>query len=300
MSDILKADLNTLKVLDVLLDECNVSAAAQRLHVTQPSVSYTLQKLRQLFDDPLFVRNRHGLSPTARAKVLQPAVKQLLSDAQALIAPPLFVPRDAEFTVSICANDYLQTAVLVPLIRRIRELAPRARVALFDLDSRSAAERLRAGELDLVLSFPKALASDFSSHRLFTDPYIAAVCQHHPLAGERVCAEEFQRYDHVIVSPTGFAFEGALFQGLHNSPLIDNVAVTLPHFSVLPSLLAGSKLVAMIPARLLSVMPGDFCPVEVDAPMPSISVAAAWHPRLDQDPRHRWLRSLLVEGPFSA
>ncbi|WP_288362835.1 LysR family transcriptional regulator [uncultured Spongiibacter sp.] len=293
MSDILKADLNALKVLDVLLDECSVSQAAKRLHVTQPSVSYTLQKLRDLFDDPLFVRNPRGLTPTSRAESLRPAIKQLLSDAQQLIAPPVFVPEEAEFTLSISANDYLQTALIVPLLQRIRALAPKVKVALFDLDSKAAAKRVRGGELDLMLSFPQALPADFSSEELFTDPYIAAARQGHPLADQQASAESFLRYDHVIVSPTGFAFEGGLFRDLHHSPLLDRVAVTLPNFAVLPSLLAGSDLIAMIPRRLLSVMSGPLSEVKIAATMPSITVAAAWHPRLDHDLAHRWVRNLL-------
>ncbi len=295
MSDILRVDLNLLKVLDVLLDECSVSRAAKRLHVTQPSVSYTLQKLREQFDDPLFVRSQRGLIPTSRAAALRPAIKQLLSDAQQLLQPPEFQAEEAEFTVAISANDYLQTALLVPLIRAIRRRARKVKVAVFDLDSQAAAERIRSGELDLMLSFPQALPADFACEHLFTDDYIGVVHREHPLAAKAVSANAFLHYDHVIVSPTGFAFEGPLFSDLHQSPLMDKVLITTPSFGVLPQLLEGSDMIAMIPRRLLSVRQSQLEEIHIAAAMPSITVAAAWHPRLEHDQAHRWVRSLLAD-----
>ena len=120
MTDISKVDLNLLKALDVLLDECSVSRAAKRLHLTQPSVSGTLQRLRELFNDPLFIRTQRGLIPTARAQALSPALKKLLSDARKVLNPPEFDPSKAELIFSVSANDAVQIALLVPFITAVR------------------------------------------------------------------------------------------------------------------------------------------------------------------------------------
>ncbi|WP_414729116.1 LysR family transcriptional regulator [Zhongshania aliphaticivorans] len=293
MADILRADLNLLKVLDVLLDERSVSLAAKRLHVTQPSVSYTLQKLRELFDDPLFIRAQRGLIPTARAEALRPSIKRLLNDAQTLIKPPEFRPAQAEFTFSVSANDYLQIALLAPLIMAVRELSPGVKIAIYDLSAEAATERIRRGDLDMVLTFPEELAADFCSRRLFRDNYVGVVSRDHPLKSKSVSLAQFLRYDQVIVSPTGFAFEGPLYRGLLDSPLMEKIAVTSPSFGILPRLLAGGELVAMIPRRLLAMMTSELREINIAAEMPALDVIAAWHPRVDHDPAHQWLRGIL-------
>ncbi|WP_320837044.1 LysR family transcriptional regulator [Zhongshania sp.] len=294
MTDILRADLNLLKVLDVLLDECSVSLAAKRLHVTQPSVSYTLQKLRELFDDPLFIRAQRGLIPTARAEALRPSIKRLLNDAQTLIKPPEFRPDQAEFTFSVSANDYLQIALLAPFVKAVRALSPKLKIAIYDLSAEEATERMRRGELDLVLTFPQELAADFCSRQLFRDDYVGVVGRDHPLKSKSVSAKEFMRYEQVIVSPTGFAFEGPLYRGLLDSPVMQKIAVTSPSFAILPRLLAGGDLVAMIPRRLLAMIASDLREIHIAAEMPALDVIAAWHPRLDHDPAQQWVRDVLA------
>ena len=118
----------------MLLEERNVSRAAERLALTQPTVSGMLARLRDLFDDELFVRTQHGMVPTPRAESLAPALEQLLADAGNLVAPEVFDPQHAQLDFRISVNDYMQSTVVVPFVRRLRQEAPMVRLAVRNLE----------------------------------------------------------------------------------------------------------------------------------------------------------------------
>ena len=129
-SDIRNLDLNLLKALDALLDERSVTRAAARLALTQPAVSGMLTRLRDAFNDPLFIRAPHGMVPTLRAQALAAPVKQLLTDAETLLQPVVFDPLEADFTWTIAATDYALKAVIVPFIAALKPMAPGIRVRI--------------------------------------------------------------------------------------------------------------------------------------------------------------------------
>jgi DNA-binding transcriptional LysR family regulator len=124
MTDIKTLDLNLLKALDALLDERSVTRAASRLGLTQPAVSGMLTRLRESFEDPLFVRTQRGIIPTLRALEMSEPVKRLLSDAEALLQPPAFDPATARMTLSVAATDYALRAIVVPFLCALRPRAP--------------------------------------------------------------------------------------------------------------------------------------------------------------------------------
>ena len=117
MADIRNIDLNLLVALDALLDERSVTRAAERLSLTQPTVSGMLARLRDVFGDPLFVRTQRGLLPTPRTEALAPLLKQILVDTAALVAVETFDPKTADMTVSISVNDYMQVSLVIPFIK---------------------------------------------------------------------------------------------------------------------------------------------------------------------------------------
>lgn len=123
-------DLNLLKTLDALLDERSVTRAAQRLALTQPAVSGMLTRLRECFDDPLFVRNRHAITPTLRALELAVPVEQILAEVSQLLQPQIFDAASAQMSLRIAATDYALSAVVVPFITELRQQAPGIRVSV--------------------------------------------------------------------------------------------------------------------------------------------------------------------------
>lgn len=288
-------DLNLLRALDALLAECNVTRAAERLALSQPAVSAMLRRLRAMLDDPLFVRGQHGLQPTPRALGLAAPLKQLLADAEALVAPRRFDPRTATLVFTIVALDYMQAAVIVPLIAALRRTAPGVRISVRPLPVADLSRQLARGEADIAITIPEFAAPDLISRRLYRERYVAVVRAGHPLRGTPSAAA-FSRYDQIVVSPTGGGFRGPVDDGLAVAGLARHVAVSLPNFLVIPAVLQASDLVAVVPERLVLGHGKALRTFPVPVAVPGIDVIATWHARTHTDPAHVWLRRMIAES----
>lgn len=295
MDNIRKIDLNLLGVLDALLDERNVTRAAARLGYTQPTVSGMLARLRDLFDDPLFVRTQRGLLATPRAQALAVPLKQLLDESQRLVAPDVFDPAHAEATLTVSSNDYMQRALLAPLVKALRSEARQIRLAIAPPVIAGLSEALARGQIDLALTIPEFAMSDLPSRLLYRERYVVAVRRQHPLArGAAMTVERFCNYDHVLVSPTGGSFEGPTDLALARLRLRRKVRYSVSSFLLIPEILQTDDLVALVPSRLLR-QDKRLVVLEPPVEVPGFDVIAVWHPRVDKDKAHRWLRSRLVQ-----
>jgi DNA-binding transcriptional LysR family regulator len=296
MRDLRRIDLNLLVALDALLEEQNVTRAAERLALTQPTVSAMLARLRELFDDPLFVRAQRGLLPTPRAQALAPLLKEWLAEAHGLVAGEAFNPAKATFTASISANDYIQSALLVPLVKRLRREAPSVRLAVRGAELCHGTVPFANGDIDLCIATTSEIPSpDLPARLLYTEYYTCVVRKGHPLAGTRVTLDQFCRFPHVAVSPTESQFSGPVDQVLAQLGRKRQVVLSVPGFLILPEILATDDLIAVVPER---VMRGRMSGLRTFAPpvaIPEFSVVALWHQRLHKDPAHRWLRGLVAE-----
>ena len=154
MTDIRKLDLNLLRAFSVLLAERNVSRTAKILHVTQPTVSGMLVRLREIFGDPLFVRTSHGLLPTPRAEELHPALIDLIRDAEALVRSETFDPATSNAKTMFSVNDYMQSVLMVPLLADLRSTAPNMRIGIRNLEVAGLSSMLMQGEIDMAISIP--------------------------------------------------------------------------------------------------------------------------------------------------
>jgi len=150
MRDIRSLDLNLLKTLDALLEERNVTRAAARLGLTQPAVSAMLARLREAFEDPLFVRAQRGIVPTLRATAMAGAVKQVLGDIEGLLRPGAFDPATATFTLTLAATDYALQVIAVPYLSALRRQAPGIRVAVRPMDERPALALFEQGASQVI------------------------------------------------------------------------------------------------------------------------------------------------------
>lgn len=295
MRDIRTLDLNLLKTLDALLEERSVTRAADRLGFTQPAVSGMLTRLRDSFDDPLFVRTQRGIVPTLRAQELAGPVKQILGDVEALLQPKVFDPATAEFTLSIAASDYALQAVVVPFMAKLRRRASRIRVAVRPVEDDRVQLQFERGDLDLALMTPEAALPDLRSRRLFDETYICAMRADHPDSGaETLSLDRFCALDHALVSYAGERFWGVTDDTLAKIGRERHVAMTVTSFLVLTEILRRTDLIAVVPRRLVADAPGLAMrapPVEV----PGFTKLAVWHERTHRDPGHRWARALLFE-----
>jgi DNA-binding transcriptional LysR family regulator len=295
MLNIRKIDLNLLVVLDALLDERNVTRAAARLGYTQPTISGMLTRLRDLFGDPLFVRTQRGLLATPRAQALAVPLKQLLADSQFLFARDAFDPANIEMVFNISSNDYMQRALLVPLVKLLRREAPHVKLAIAPAVIEGLGEALARGQIDLAVTIPEFAMSDLPSRLLYREHYVVAVRRQHPLARpSAMTPERFCSYDHVLVSPTGGSFEGPADRALARLRLRRKVRYSVPSFLLLPDILQTDDLVALVPARLLREGDERLAVLKAPVEVPGFDVIAVWHPRVDKDTAHRWLRDRLA------
>jgi DNA-binding transcriptional LysR family regulator len=288
-------DLNLLKALDALLDERNVTRAAERLSLTQPAVSGMLTRLRESFGDPLFVRTQRGIVPTLRALELAGPVKQILGDVESLLRPQAFDPATANMNVTIASTDYALQAVVVPFLSALRQRSRGIRIAVAPVQHPQLNVQFERGEVDLALLTPESTPADLHGRRLFDERYVCLMRADHPAAaGDRLSLDRFCALDHALVSHSGRSFSGVTDEALARIGRARRVALSVNSFLVLPEILRASDLIAVVPRRLAMRAEGL---TMLDPPLeiPGFTKTVAWHHRTHHDPGHRWVRALLFE-----
>lgn len=294
MTDIRKLDLNLLKAFDALLDERSVTLAAARLSLTQPAVSGMLTRLRDNFDDPLFVRTARGVVPTQRALELAPTLKRVLGDIQLMLQPTEFDPATATLRWSVAATDYGLQAVLLPFLRELRRQAPGIQVVAHPVDDNAVYHQLERGELDLALMTPESTPDNLHLRPLYQEEYVCVVREGHPVTAEgELSLDSFCALDHGLVSYSGGGLQGVTDQALAALGRERRVALSVPSFLILMQVLRSSDLVAMMPRRLISREQG-LATLRIPLTVPGFTKSMAWHERTHKDPAQCWLRALML------
>ncbi|MEH6590909.1 MAG: LysR family transcriptional regulator [Halioglobus sp.] len=192
-----KIDLNLLISLQVLLDEQHVSRAAERLHITQPAMSKTLSRLRQVFDDPLFFRASHGMQPTPRALELAESLGTILSDINQLVAPQQFDPYAYTGEITLALSEYIGVVLLPPLLRRLHEAAPRLTIRTITRVENQL-EQLRVGNLDFTIHIAQThYSEDFRVQRVTSNPTVIFARESHPLCHGAISWERLANYPYL-------------------------------------------------------------------------------------------------------
>ncbi|MFY2941497.1 LysR family transcriptional regulator [Achromobacter xylosoxidans] len=285
-----RPDLNLLLTLDVLLTECNVARAARRLHLSPSAMSRALARLRDTTGDPLLVRAGRGLVPTPRAQELREQVSRLVQEAQGVLRPAeLLAPSRLSRHFTLRTSDGFVEYFGPALIALAQREAPGVRLRFVQKPDKDSAP-LRDGSVDLETGVIGAASSpEIRTRALFRDRFIGVVRAGHPLARGKVTAERYAAGQHVLVSRRGLD-KGPIDEGLRALGLAREIAVIVAGFSDALSLARGSDLIASVPERhtgnLRAGMHSFALPVEV----PALTVSMLWHPRMDADPAHRWLR----------
>ncbi|SDV46810.1 DNA-binding transcriptional regulator, LysR family [Chitinasiproducens palmae] len=288
-----RLDLNLLLTLDALLAEQHVTRAAERLHLSQPTVSTQLAKLRVVFDDPLLLAGPRGMRPTARAEALrEPLHAALAALDQAIGGSVPFDPARAEHVWRIAATDYGAASVVLPALPRLRDAAPGARLALRPLRPAEIARQTEQGEIDIALHIAEEAPTGLRFRALFAERYVLAGRRGHPGLRRRPSRAQFCRLEQAIVSADG-GFRGVTDAALAALGLARRVVLSVPHFRLLEDALAHSDLVAMLPSRLVRDHPA-LCVTEAPVDVPGFEMVMLWHERLHRDPAQQWLRERIV------
>ncbi|PDO82846.1 LysR family transcriptional regulator [Kosakonia sacchari] len=300
MINLNRLDLNLLLTLDVLLREHNVTRAAQRLNLSQPSVSVQLARLREIFDDPLLLPGPRGMQPTVRADELREPLRQALEALERAVSPVnAFDPARASVTWRIAATDYTESAVLLPLLGTLRRDAPASRLAVFELNPGQIKRQAEQGDIDLFFHLREGAPASLHQRLLFTERYVLAGRLGHPALKRRPSLKQFCQLEHVIVSPEGGGFQAATDDALAARGLTRNVVLSVPHFLFMLDALARTDLVAVLPERLVATT-GALQVVDPPVDLPGFDMLMLWHERLHRDPGHKWLRQQVLAALANA
>ncbi|WP_322014346.1 LysR family transcriptional regulator [Paraburkholderia sp. J12] len=290
-------DLNLLRVLDALLEAGSVVGAAQRVHLSAPAVSRALGRLRDMVGDPLMVRAGRGLVPTPRAEALRPQVRALLEQAQHMLAPGALDPGGLKRTFVIRAMDSFATTAGPILAQRLRESAPNVTLR-FVSQGTEAVEPLRSAEIDLDIGVIDDTGPEVKRQALYREHLVGVARRGHPLVGtgrKRVVnAAKFAACAQVAiarVSPRGPLDAALAARGLSRS-----ISLVVQHENAALLAVAASDLVTVVGASLARHGANLGLPIavfELPVSVPDVQISLAWHPRLDADRAHRWLRDLI-------
>lgn len=284
-----------LVTLEVLLTERSVTRAAARLNLSQPSVSIQLAKLREIYHNPLLLPGSRAMLPTARALGLLTPLRQTLADLGRLVAPEQpFDPLLAEMTWQLAAADAAEYAILLPMLPKLRLAAPQSRLAIREASPKNMSRDLADGVIDLGFLAREEAPTELRHRQLFRENYLLVGRHDHPLLQTPPSLEQFCQLEFVMVSQDGGGFRTQIDTLLEAQGLTRRVVMSLPHFLFIPTLLARSDMVAMLPSRMLGELLGSLrtCPVPLE--LPGYDMVMVWHERSHLDPAHSWLREQVV------
>jgi DNA-binding transcriptional LysR family regulator len=289
-SDFLALDGRSLRVFLAVLDTGSVTAAADRLGVTQSAVSHTLERLRSVLRDPLFVKSGRGIAPTDHAEALAARARQLLDDLREFASGAHFDPATAEFNVTIAANDFQRDLLLPTFFHRVSLAAPGIRLRVIPSGVPSV-DMLREARCDLLLTPRPPQGADIFQKRLLGDRW---ACFYDGSQRTAPDAEAYFRSRHIgVVYERGerLAFDTEL----EARGLARDFAVTVPNFSGVPMFLKGSTHLATLPSLTRLEIMREFDQIPLPFEFPGLSMYLVWHRRAQLDPAQGWLRALISE-----
>ena len=290
-------DLNLLRVFDAIATEGSVTVAGERVGLSQPAMSNALARLRTFFGDPLFVRTPRGMRPTPFAQQLAQPVREALRLIQgALQQHAGFEPGSSGNTFRFWMSDIGEMVFLPGLLERVKHEAPGVKIEVVRIPIKDVHMALEAGELDLAVGFLPGLTTGTRQQPLFREHYVCMLRADHPVIGATISAKQFREAAHVLVSYTGTGHQ-MIEETFVAEGLSERIAVRVPHFLVVPMILARTDLVVIVPSRVAAVFAGlgNFKVLKLPVDMPDFEVRLHWHERFHQDPANRWLREVMTE-----
>lgn len=290
-----RPDLNLLVTLDVLLAEGSVARAARRLQLSPSAMSRALARLREATGDPLLVRAGRGLVPTPRAAELRGNVGRVLREAEALLRPAeiLDLARLERIFTLRNREGFVDTFGPALLARVVRD-APRVRLRFVSKPDKESTP-LRDGSVDLETGvIGDTTGPEVMTQALFRDRFVGVVRKGHPLLEGKVTAARYAAGTHVVVSRRQ-RDRGPADEALARLGLTRAIAVTVASFSEALTLARGSDLIAQVSERSTARLREGMATFDLPFDLPDYTISMLWHPRMDADPAHRWLRTCLRE-----
>jgi DNA-binding transcriptional LysR family regulator len=290
-------DLNLLPIAVALYDELSVSRAAQRLGMSQPGVSRALRRLRETFDDPLFVRRTTGMVPTPRAHAIvraaRPHIQHLEED---LVKGEDFDPAVTRRPITLAISDVAELAFFPSVIDHFRTHAPKCSVRTVSLTGAELADGLESGAVDVAAGyFPSLALRSFRQRRVSRHGFACLLRAGHPLWKSRLTVSAYLAAEHIVIRPEGRSQE-VLERFIERRRMRRKAPVYTSHVLSVPFIVMQSDLMATLPyavvtrfASLTSQVTAALPPFDI-----SYDLKLHWHRRFDNEPRSIWLREQLV------
>lgn len=291
-------DLNLLPLAIALYDELSVSRAARRLGMSQPAVSKALRRLREAFDDPLFVRSPGGIVPTTRAhaiiRVARPHLEHLHED---LLRSERFDPAVSTRTITLATSDIAEMAFFPSVLAHLRTHAPTCPVRSLSVGDEQLAEGLEKGEIDVAAGyFPSLARKNFHQRRISRHGFACLMRSGHPLWKSRLTVASYLAAEHIVVRREGGS-QTLLERYIERRKMRRKIAVYTSHVLSVPFIVMESDLVATLPyavvTRFASLLRAQVVPALPPFDIP-YDLKLHWHRRFDNDPRSLWLREQLA------
>ncbi len=298
-TNISNIDLNLLHALEALLEEGSVTRAAQAVNLSQPAMSRALDRLRHVLKDPLMVRAGRGMVLTPRAESLKQPVRNAMNGVRGVLTQDNFDPATTDVHLRIVGIDYI-TSLMMPLaLERLYQQAPHIHVDIENISEQTLLA-FREGEIDLAIGVTNDgpyLASAYHQ-ALYEENFVCVMRKDHPLSQQKTLSlNGFVEAAHALLSITGKG-GGTIDRRLGDLGLKREIALRLPHFLVVHSVIEKTDLIATVPARLAKLYSTENIvmrelPDEIKGP--AFTVSQIWHERFQHDSAHKWLRAIVKD-----
>lgn len=290
-------DAKDFRILDEIYRTNGVTAASEKIGLSQPSMSIRLSKMRKHFHDALFVRTAAGMQPTPHMESLLPAIRAALAlfDGNAAKVEPFDQVKSTRI-FRICMTDSGQSVILPRLFDYLQHSAPNVHIETSSL-GRNTARLLESGEVDTAIGFTLDIPLPFYAQTLFSESFVCMVSQRHPRLKDGLTKKQFIEEQHVeVLTPRGTG-HWILGKALEDQGINRNVCIRIPSFLGLAEIVATSNLIAIVPVHLGRIFAADGRVRLLNPPMqlPTYAVKQYWHERYHRDPANMWFRNIMAE-----
>ena len=315
-----KVDLNLFRIFDAIMRHRSVAGASRELNITPSAVSHALARLRQLLNDPLFTYADNGMAPTARALEVAPDVNEGLRRLSEAILSEEFDPTQSARTFRIAMSDYAALTLLPSIADRVVKLGPNVNLRIFPLSRPDLVEHLDRGTVEMAIGWFNNLPNRMRRMSVLVETETLIVRSGHPLTREKPSIERLFDFPHVVVELSGSGerpIDGFIDeQGVERRVWIERllleqenqahgpvgrVAISLPHYSAVANLVAGSDMIATLPRSIAMHEAAREPLVLLEMPYEplQVSIETVWHELGDRDPGLQWFKDQILQDAAS-
>ncbi|MEX3011828.1 LysR substrate-binding domain-containing protein [Hoeflea sp. TYP-13] len=289
--DILKVDFAALRTLQYVHDLGSFSKAAHRLGQNQSTVSYTVARLRKVFDDPLFVREGNGVAATDRCRVIVAHAAKFLEEFQGVARRQTFDPATAQGLVTVSCNHYERVTILPRLIQQLRRLAPGIRLRVLS-SSAVGEEQLKRGECDILLGPVQISGEHMYKRKVRTDRYVCIMDRDNPFTETRFDFDAYQSANHAVITYVG-NWRPFYLDALEARGGVIRKVIELSEYGDLEGYITGTDLIATVPNEIAEMFSDRIArlPLPFDV---SLEVDLYWTMRTHQSAMQKWVRELIA------